>query len=397
MGSLISLRWIILAGVMVMGAGPYPDLSATSGQGENEHGGAALQGKTGQRDDASTAPADPGEAKREAARAALITKIRQTALAEVELAAKSVTAPDTPALAKALAVDVPGAAAPDAEIGTRSALRVLGDLESDGPAEATFRWSRLERYKLDDPDLGPVPAWVMFLLSWDGSHWRATELTVGYGVAGAETVPGLFSTDAIVVVDGVGSRPFPVIFQYRDHGATLAWDSRADESLYQSYNHGEIEFQSRENAPPVMIVTGRADPGVLRFSPRGGRGFAAATVYFWEQGAYVPRRTEFDENEDYTLYRFLAALHMRDFKTAFGLIDSAKFLEGRANTLEAFRKAIENSWPEFTGNSIFDAVEGPGQFAFTWKRGNDHFVYIPAFSPDGGLLLTGLERRQAQP
>jgi hypothetical protein len=337
---------------------------------------------------------DPEDRKREAARLALIGKIRAAARSEVESATKSVVTPDVGLLAKSLNVESGNPGEPGA---TKSALRVLGDLDGDETPEVVFRWSRIERYKLANPDVGPVPAWVMFLLSWDGAHWRATELTNGEGVSGVETIPGLFPRDAVVVVDGVTARPYPVIFQFQDHSATLSWDSRADESLYQGYAQGSVQFKEREGAPPAMIVTGRADPGVIHFQQGGQRGFDAATVYFWEQGAYVPKRTEFEENEDYTLYRFIAALHLRDFKAAFACIDPAKFLDGTVKSPEALRKEVDDSWPELTGNSIFDAVESgddkANQFALALEKENVRYVYIPALSSDGKLLLTGMERR----
>jgi hypothetical protein len=219
----------------------------------------------------------------------------------------------------------------------------------------------------------------------------------GDGLSGVETLPGIWQTDAIVVVEGLSNIPAPAIFQYRDHSASVAWDSRDDNSLYQGYAAGTIQFQDREAGPPVMIVSGRADPGVIRFPSGGGRGFEAATVYFWEQGAYIPKRTEFEENEDYTLYRFLAALHLRDFKAAFACIEPSTFLEGRAATPEALRKAVEVTWPEFLGNNLFE-VPNPSsadenRFAFLLRKGDERTLYLPTFSRDEKLLLTGLERR----
>jgi hypothetical protein len=240
----------------------------------------------------------------------------------------------------------------------------------------------------------------MFLLSWDGGGWRVTELMTGDGLSGVETLPGIWPTDAIVVVEELSNIPAPAVFQYRDHSATVAWDSHADNSLYQGYAAGTVQFQDREAGPPVMIVSGRADPGVIRFPPGGSRGFEAATVYFWEQGAYVPKKTEFEDNEDYTLYRFIAALHLRDFKAAFACIEPSTFLEGRAATPEALRKTVAETWPEFTGNSVFTALENAdgdaNQFAFALEKGNDRYLYLPSFSSDGKLLLTRLERRKSK-
>jgi len=382
--------------VLVSLAQPCAATGGAAAQKKNAPPTPRLQQNFEDLDQSPLTPEDPEERKREAARAALVAKIRSAALREVETAAKSVTTPDTAALAKAL--DGESGSAPNADAVTRSASRPLGDLDGDGTAEVAFRWSRPERFKLTNFEVGPLPGWVMFLLSWDGGRWRVTELMTGDGLSGVETLPGIWPTDGIVVVEGLSNVPAPVVFQYRDHSASVAWDSRADNSLYQGYAEGAVQFQDREEGPPVMIVSGRADPGVIRFLPGGTRGFEAATVYFWEQGAYVPKKTEFEENEDYTLYRFIAALHLRDFKAAFACIEPSNFLEGRAATPEALRKTMEETWPEFLGNNLFevpDPASGDDNlFAFALQRGNERTLYLPAFSRDGKLLLTGLERRR---
>jgi hypothetical protein len=147
-----------------------------------------------------------------------------------------------------------------------------------------------------------------------------------------------------------------------------------------------------------MAVMGRADPGVIRFSSEGKRGFDVATLYQWEGGAYVPKKTEFAENEDHTLYRFIAALHLHDFRAAYSLVDQSQFLGGEGKTLEAFKKYVEDNLPEFLENSIFDAAEpdsnGGDKFRFELSRGDVRYVYSPAFSGDGKFLLTRLEKRE---
>jgi hypothetical protein len=393
MGPHFALRQALVIVVLILAApGAIPV------QSKNVPPPPRLQHNIEDLDDSPAPPGDPGERKRESARAALVAKIRAAALKEVEAAAKSVTMPDAASLAKAL--DVESAGAPDADDVTRSASRPLGDLDGDGTPEVAFRWSRAERFKLSNFDVGPLPGWVMFLLSWDGGRWRVTELTTGDGLSGVEALPGIWPTDAILVVDGLSRIPYPIVFQYREHSAAAAWDSRADSSRYQGYEEGEVRFQGREGGPPVMIVSGRADPGVIRFPPGGDRGFEAATAYFWEQGAYVPKRTEFEENEDYTLYRFIAALHLRDFKAAFACIDPSKFLEGRAATPESLRKTMEETWPEFLGNDLFEVPEpasaDENRYAFVLRKGDERTHYWPAFSRDGKLLLTGLERRKVR-
>ncbi|MBI4166729.1 MAG: hypothetical protein HY508_13445 [Acidobacteria bacterium] len=361
----------------------------------------ALQKTFDDSDDLPSTPEDVEEKKLDAARAALVAKMRAAATSEVESAAKSVTSPDTAALARALRVDLDKAPGPDLETAAQSAIRVLGDLDGDGTPEAVFRWSRVERYKVGNSEtLGELPGWVIFLLSWDGVHWRVTELTTGDGLSGVETLAGIWPTEGIVVVEGLSNIPFPAIFRFQDHSASIAWDSRDEKSRYQGYAQGAVEFEERDGVPPAMIVSGRADPGVIRFSPNGQRGFEAATVYFWEDGAYVPKKTEFEENEDYALYRFIAALHLRDFKTAFSLIEPVDFLKDRGKTPVELRKFVEETWPEFVGNSIFDAVEGEGDgnnpFAFGLDQGAVHYVYFPSFSRAGKPLLTGLERHQVE-
>lgn len=375
---------------------PFPTPAA---QTKNAPHAPSLHRNSSDSDDLPPTPEDAEERKHAAARAELIKRIRAKALAEVESAAKSVASADPAALAKTLSVEASPSTDPDLDTAARSALRQIGDLDGDGTPEAVVRWSRVERFKVPKiEDMGSLPGWVMFLLAWDGARWRVTELMTGDGLSGVETLDGLWPGKAIVVVEGLSSLPYPVLFRYQDHAATVAWDSRSDESRYQAYAGGSVEFREREEGPPAMIVNGRADPGVIRFLPGGSRGFEAATVYFWEQEAYVPKRTEFEENEDYTLYRFIAALHLRDFKAALACIDPSSFLEGRARTPEALRKVIDETWPEFEGNTIFDALEAGPQnkdaFAFAFEKGGDRYIYYPTFSADGKLLLTGLERRK---
>lgn len=361
----------------------------------------ALRQKSHESDEIPPTPEDIEEQKREAARAAFVKRMRAVASAEVESAAKSVTVKDFKTLAKSLGVSAIDPSASDTEIAARSAFRKLTDLDDDGTPEAVFRWSRIERFKSPLPEgLGALPGWVMFLFSWDGKQWRVSELMTGDGLSGAETLAGIWPTEALVVVEGLSSVPYPVVFCFQNHEATVAWDSRSDESRYQGYARGAVEFQEGEIGPPVMIASGRADPGVIRFSPNGNRGFEAATAYFWENGAYVPKKAEFEENEDYTIYRFLAALHMRDFRAAFSLIDASVFLDGSTRTPEALRQRVEKDWPELIGNNIFEALETDGEgmspFAFELNRENLHYSYFPTFGKDGSLRLTGLERRKTE-
>jgi len=345
-------------------------------------------------------PEDIEERKREAARAALVEEMRSKARAEVEAAAQSVLSADAGALAKALGIEI--AATDDAEPSepSASALRQIGDLDDDGVPELVFRWSRPERFNHPvDESAGPLPGWVLFLLSWDGVRWRVTELMTGDGICGLETLAGIWPAPALVGVEGLSSFPYPVIFRYQDHSATVAWDSRDVNSRYQSYAGGDVSF-SGDNRPPAMVVSGRADPGVIRFPSYGSRGFDVATIYFWENDAYVPKKSEFAENEDYTLYRFIAALHLHNYRAAYALIDPARFLAGEEKTVDALKKQVTATWPELLDDNIFEAsepVDGePNKFSFELKRDDVHYRYFPTFSSDGKLLLTGLERREAK-
>ncbi len=387
--------------ILVSLAPPCALTGQTPSQKKNAQKSPALQKTFDDSDDLPPTPEELEERRHDAARAALVEKMRAAALSEVESAVKSVTSADPAALAKALQVDLGRTPDPDLETAAQSAIRLLGDLDGDGAPEAVFRWSRVERFKVNNAEtLGPLPGWVMFLLSWDGSRWRGTELMTGDGLSGVETLAGIWPAEGIVVVEGLSNVPFPVVFRYHDHSASVAWDSRDAKSLYQGYARGTVQFEERDGAPPAMIVSGRADPGVIRFSPGSERGFEAASVYFWEEGAYVPKKTEFEENEDYTLYRFIAALHLHDSKAAFSLIDPAAFLKERNKTPEEFRKMVEETWPEFLGNSIFAALGdgdgGKNRFAFGLDRGAVRYVYFPTFTREGKPLLTSLERHQVE-
>jgi hypothetical protein len=221
----------------------------------------------------------------------------------------------------------------------------------------------------------------------------------GDGLGGVETLAGIWPAPALVAVEGLSSLPYPVIFRYQDHSATVAWDSRDENSRYQSYAGGFVSFSIPDRkGPPVMEVSGRADPGAIRFPSYGSRGFDVTTIYLWEDGAYVPKKSEFAENEDYTLYRFIAALHLHDFRAAYAMIDPARFLGVEEKTVEAFKKQVTEAWPELLGDNIFDAPEpaesGPSKFPFELNRDDVHYRYFPTFSNDGKLVLTGLERRE---
>ena len=199
--------------------------------------------------------------------------------------------------------------------------------------------------------------------------------------------------------------PYPVIFRCQNHQATLVWDGRSDQTSYSGYNYGSIQFERAGAANvPVMIAIGRADPGLLVFpsSPtESNRGFQAATAYVWKNNAYVPLRTEYTHNRDYVLYSFISALHLHDFKAAYSLIDPALFLKTKKPSLDLFRERIQNTWPEFIDDRIFqvpahsDAGSGGHTFILRLRDGEIN-EYHPTFTAGPEFRLTGLERTESQ-
>ena len=346
--------------------------------------------------------AEPPTEETEETRSASIGKLRDAAIADVEAAASIVKAPDPQALAKALGVEL-GPNTDENDVPDPGRLEPLGDLDGDGVPEMALQWTRPPQ-GVPEPGEEEVQlsAWVLFLLAWDGARWRPSHLMEAAELFTVQALPLLGrTTHELVVLVSAGSTAvqYPVIFQFGNHAATLLWDARADESRYQGYVHGNVEFRD-ENGDGVfeLVTSGRADPGLLVFPPQGRRGFEARAVYVWDGKAYVPGKTEYSANEDYILYRFISALHLRDFRRAYALIDPAKFLKTQEPSLEAFRKQIEGTWPEFLDDHIFEARYGgataPDDFSFELKLEDKVYTYDPAFSPDTKHLLTGLERRE---
>jgi hypothetical protein len=147
-----------------------------------------------------------------------------------------------------------------------------------------------------------------------------------------------------------------------------------------------------------MSVSGRADPGLLAFPKEGRRGFEAKSIYRWDGQGYVPVKTEYTPTPDYTLYRFIAALHLHDFRGAYALIVPPKFLNTDTPTLDKFRELVGDSWPEFLDDNVFEALDAapdsPDPYAFMLGLPDKKFVYHPTFSAGAKTLLTGLERRE---
>ncbi len=247
----------------------------------------------------------------------------------------------------------------------------------------------------------------LYLLSWDGKIWQASYLTRGSDALTLEVLP--VSGDAaplvaVVIYRGVTAVPYPVIFRFQNHHAALVWDGRSDAASYTGYNYGSIQFEKAGTGNvPVLIATGRADPGLLMFPSlpeETGRGFQVATAYVWKNNGYVPLRTVYTQNRDYLIYRFISALHLHDFKTAYSLIDPRQFLKTKKPTLDLFRERIQNVWPEFIDDRIFEVpahseMEPEGHiFILKLPDGNMN-VYHPAFTAGPEFRLTGLERTES--
>jgi hypothetical protein len=342
--------------------------------------------------------------------------LSEDAVKEVQAAVGVVATPDPQVLAKALGVELypEGSQADESET---NSLESLGDLDGDGIPEMALRWTGLSRPVPEvakEPEAGrgqeegeqpgSLPVWIVFLLAWDGARWNVTCLmeTVSQFTVQVQPLLGRSTREVVVlVVSGASAQPYPVVFQFKNHAAALLWDSRTDESRYQGYAQGKVGFQDEDGDGILELVSsGRADPGLLIFPLEGARGFEARAVYAWNGKAYVPSKTEYSANQDYILYRFISALHLRDFRGAYALVDPAKFLGTKEPSLAAFRKQIESSWAEFLDDHIFEAPDvsqsAPNDFAFELKLRNKLYTYHPSFGPGPTYLLTGLERREGE-
>lgn len=276
----------------------------------------------------------------------------------------------------------------------------LGDLDGDGVPEVLLNLldAKAGAEAEEQGQSSPTPWRVFYLLSWDGSRWKVSTLSPSARNLQFSVVRLGKTGRGIALVNFVGEEafPYPAIFEVRDHEAAPLWDSQLGTSRYNALRHGHIAFQDDPKLDQtVMVLTGQADPGLLQFEPGGHRGFAARCVYRWDGQAYVPAgRTEYESGPDNSLYRFIAALHMRDYRGAYALVDPSKFLTTDEPSLEKFRQTIEQTWPEFLDNQVFQAREAsagsPDALAFELPE--KHLVYRPKLSNDGRFLLTGLER-----
>jgi hypothetical protein len=324
-------------------------------------------------------------------------------LAGIRSVLENVSTPDLAMLAQAFGASVKK---PDEASSESSPIELidLGDLDGDGVPEVAVKVLAAEMGQEDaEAQASPSSLRGLYLLSWDGAHWKASSLPTSaenfqFKVIRLGKRTGLCI--AVVNVLGEGAAPYPAIFQVREHEATVLWDSQAGDNRYNALEHGQIEFEDDPKLGQTdMIETGRADPGLLQFEPGGHRGFSARCVYHWDGQAYIPSRTEYSPGPDNSLYRFIAALHLRDFRSAYALIDPGKFLQTAAPSLEKFRQMIEENWPEFLDDQVFQAREtqagSPDALAF--ELPDKHYVYRPTLSDDGKFLLTGLERKVEMP
>jgi len=324
-------------------------------------------------------------------------------LAGIRAALQGVSSPDLGALGQAFDTTVKKQDEASSEASPVQLVE-LGDLDGDGVPEIALTVLASEPSQEDAQAQPPPAPWRgLYLLSWDGARWQASSLATSGHVFQFHVVQLGKSTGrciAVVNVIGEDALPFPTIFQVREHEAALLWDSQAGENRYNPLAHGRIEFLDNAKLEQTdMIVTGRADPGLLEFELNGHRGFNARCAYHWDREAYVPGRTEYSPGPDNNLYRFIAALHLHDFRSAYALIDAVKFLKTEAPSLEQFRQMVETHWPEFLDDQVFHAREAkagsPDALAF--ELPSKHYVYLPTLSDDGKFLLTGLERRVETP
>ena len=323
-------------------------------------------------------------------------------LVHIQSTVDAVSVPEIQKLAEALGVPAnpPGgtSSAP-----AESSLEELGDLNGDGIPEVALKWLLPELAEQNSEDgAGARKSWRLFLLAWDGQKWKASPLGSAAEELRFEVIrlgkrggPGI----TVVVTEGRDAIPYPAVYQINGHVANLVWDGRADESRYEGYPHGRVEFHDVAATDVTeMTAFGRADPGLLSFPKESRRGFEVQSSYRWEGQGFVPVKTNYSPTPDYTLYRFVAALHLHDFRGAYALIDPSKFLNTDNPTLDKFRQLVESSWPEFLDDNVFEALDAapgtPDAYAFILGEQDKKFVYHPTFTEGERLLLSGLERHE---
>lgn len=322
-------------------------------------------------------------------------------LEAIQAAIKPVHTPGIEKIARALGLSpkqVGHRAFEDSEMG----LETIGDLGGSGFPAVAVKW----RPPTPGQSLPSEDKPHLYLLSWDGKSWQPSYLTAAMDALNVQVLPVTETSApmfAVTLYSGLTAVPYPVIFQLRNHHATPIWDSRSKNSFYSGYNYGSIKFEKvASESFPVMVAAGFADPGLLVFpfsSEQSGRGFQEVTAYAWQNGAYIPVRTEYTHNRDYTLYRFISALHLHEYKTAYALIEPKEFLKTDKPTLKLFRKTIRKKWSEFIDDKIFQvpsgSAKGSDSHVFILRLSDKKmYVYHPTFTGGPKYLLTGLERTE---
>ena len=239
-------------------------------------------------------------------------------LAGIRAALQNVSSPDLDALGQAFDTRVMKPDAAPAEIPTVKLIE-LGDLDGDGVPEVVMKVPGVGERQSDVQSPASPSSWLgLYLLCWDGAHWKASSLAASGQHSEFRIVrlgKGVAQGIAVVNVIGEDRLPYPAVFQVREHEADLLWDSQVGDNRYNPLQHGRIEFLDDPKLDrTVMIETGHADPGLLEFEPGGRRGFEARCVYHWDGQAYAPGQTDYSPGPDNTLYRFIAALHLHDFR-----------------------------------------------------------------------------------
>jgi len=266
-------------------------------------------------------------------------------LPQIAAGIQGMTTPDVAALRKVLHIgDPPRSPAPG---GPPNLLTPVGDLDGDGVPELLLQWALPEVEVAADvaPDPDSRPLWGLYLLSWTGAQWKASRLLTGVEEFKPEMInpgPPVGHALAIVTLDGGTQIPYPAIFEVKDHAATLLWDAQADDSRYEPLLQGNVSFLDHKGAPTVMLVTGRADPGLLQVERNGKRGFSARAFYRWSGTTFVPDRTDYSANQAYTIYRFISALHSHDSAAAYALVIPTKFLKMDSPTVDKFRQFVQD-------------------------------------------------------
>jgi hypothetical protein len=320
-------------------------------------------------------------------------------LPQISAAIHGISARDIAALRTALhcreenQVAAPGA--------TANVLATIGDLDGDRVHELLLQWAIPDPIVAADVEAAPDshPLWALYLLSWTGSEWKASRLLAEVEEFTQEAInpgPPVGRALAIVVEDGDSHIPYPAIFQVKNHTAELLWDSQADDSRYKPLLQSKVNFLDHSGAPTVMLVTGRADPGLLQVARNGKRGFQARAFYRWNGKSFAPERTDYTAGPDYTIYRFISALHLHDYAVAYAEVVPEKFLKMSSPSVDKFRQFVQNTWPEFLQDEIFAAPEtpagSPDDHLFVLSKPEKHYLYHPVFSRDGKFKLTGLTR-----